>query len=71
MTSSEEIRALAERVAAAFASQISTSESVGRVIRNIPPVEKPASPPRKQIPDSPRAIDSNSDARKTGKFDIR
>jgi len=70
MTGSEEIRALAERMAAAVASQITTSESVGRVIRSIPPPEKSTQPPKKQTPDSPRAIDSESGTRETGKFDI-
>lgn len=71
MASSEEIRALAERMAAAFASQISTSERVGRVIRNIPPIGKTASPPKKQIPDSAQAFNSDGDVRKPGRIDIR
>jgi len=71
MISSEEIRALAERMAAAFASQLSTSESVSRVIRNIPPAEKTNPPPKKQIPNSPRAFDPDGGVRKSGKIDIR
>jgi hypothetical protein len=60
--SAEEIRALAERMAAAFASQISTSESVGRVIRNFPPVDQTAQPSSEQTPNTPRAIKSDGAA---------
>jgi hypothetical protein len=68
--SAEEIRALAERMAAAFASQISASERVGRVIRNFSPIEETTQPPRKQIPSSPRAVKLDDGTRKTVKIGI-